>query len=496
MVWVVVVALILELGLHFVGVLWRRRRVVAPACAFVTAFAAGMLVTAHFTAFSVLLGIISLYRIFNMIRVIEERMHERYLRHSTRRTSIVLIGLQSALAAVWWAWEVWQPPAQVVWAVIAGLQLLVAFVLFAALLRRLKHTAWPVTGPHIADAGLPTITVAIPARNETDDLQECLRSVIDSNYPKLEVLVLDDCSQTARTPEIIRSFAQAGVRFVQGEEPKSTWLAKNQAYDRLLQAASGEYVVFCGVDMRFSRDSLRQLVTLTLAKHKDMLCVLPWRLEAAKGFALTQAMRYWWELVPPRRLLHRPPVLSTCWIARKDALTKAGGFAAVARTIVPEAFFARQLAASDMYSFVRASARSGIQSTKSTAAQQVTAIRTRYPQLRRRPENVCTLFLGQVLFFILLFLMVIGGAWLSVGWIAFILAVAASLLLIATYQLLSLSTRTGNWWFGLTGLLAGTVYDIGLVHYSMWRYEFAEVEWKGRNVCIPAMHVIPRLPRV
>jgi hypothetical protein len=40
------------------------------------------------------------------------------------------------------------------------------------------------------------------------------------------------------------------------------------------------------------------------------------------------------------------------------------------------------------------------------------------------------------------------------------------------------------------------VYDVGLLNYSMWQYEFNEVIWKSRNVCIPVMHVVPTLPKV
>jgi hypothetical protein len=40
------------------------------------------------------------------------------------------------------------------------------------------------------------------------------------------------------------------------------------------------------------------------------------------------------------------------------------------------------------------------------------------------------------------------------------------------------------------------LYDIALLNYSMWQYEFDEVIWKDRNVCIPVMQVIPKLPKV
>jgi hypothetical protein len=30
----------------------------------------------------------------------------------------------------------------------------------------------------------------------------------------------------------------------------------------------------------------------------------------------------------------------------------------------------------------------------------------------------------------------------------------------------------------------------------MYKYEFREVIWKERNVCVPVMHVTPHLPKI
>jgi hypothetical protein len=45
-------------------------------------------------------------------------------------------------------------------------------------------------------------------------------------------------------------------------------------------------------------------------------------------------------------------------------------------------------------------------------------------------------------------------------------------------------------------LPVAAVYDVWLLNYSMWQYEFNEVIWKGRNVCIPVMHTVPSLPKM
>ncbi len=70
---------------------------------------------------------------------------------------------------------------------------------------------------------LPSVTLAIPARNETHAIRETLTEAVASEYSRLEILVIDDCSQD-RTPQIIRDFAHDGIRFIQGTELNENWL--------------------------------------------------------------------------------------------------------------------------------------------------------------------------------------------------------------------------------------------------------------------------------
>ncbi len=489
---------LLELSLHIPGFFWKSRKVLAVLTVMVTAFATGFLVISNFNLWVCLILLVSLYRVFNCLRIVEARMNERYLHHVTLRTSLALGLLQVALVLLWAAWNNWHETGHLVWGLIAAAQLGVSLILALSTVRRLRRTAWPAKARMLSDSDAPTLTVAIPARNETEDLQACLESLVANNYPKLEILVLDDCSQTRRTPEIIRSFAHDGVRFLEGQNHNPAWQPKNQAYDHLLREATGEYVLFCGVDTRFSPDSLRQLVSVMVHKNKNMMSLLPWRaVGAERRFAVVQAMRYLWELAPPRRLFGRPPVLSTCWIAKRDELARAGGFVAVARSIIPEAHFAKVLAKKDdSYSFMRASQHLGIESTKPAKEQHDTAIRMRYPQLRRRPENVFLLSQAYGFFVLLAFVLVPAGFFVSIGVVAHCLAALAVVLYTYTYLRVVIATRTGSTWLGFVALPIGLLYDLVLLHISMWKYEFSEVDWKGRNVCIPTMHVIPHLPKL
>jgi hypothetical protein len=488
-------AAILELSVHLASRNHTLRSALAVVTLIISGLATGALAVLEPHIFGLLFAALGVYRIVNMVRVVQGRMHDRYLRVATRMTTVALMTLQLVILGAWWAWETWHTTGHMAWAMLAIAQAAVAAVFLFSTQRSLKRTAWPTKHANYSDKELPSVTVAIPARNETEDLQQCLQNIIASDYPKLEIIVLDDCSQMRRTPEIIREFAQDGVRFVQGNEPSETWLPKNEAYARLAEEASGAYILFCGVDVRFAPHSIRSMVTTMLDRNKQMLSVLPRKKREAYGhFSLIQAMRYWWELAPPRRAFRRPPVLSSCWIISEQALTKAGGFAAVARAIVPEAHFARQLVKTDAYSFLRSGGNPGIESTKGAEEQRITAMRMRYPQVHRRPEQVVMLSLWEIVFLVAPFALAVSGFWVDIGLVAHAIAALASLTLIITYMLVVVNTHVNTWWFGLVAQPLASLADIAMLHYSMWKYEFSTVDWKGRNVCIPVMHVVPHLP--
>lgn len=489
----------LELGVLLLRV-GPLQRLLAAVCVLLIIVTTAAVVWERPNGVTALAAWMSAYRLANMLRVARPRMHAKYLRRMSMQAGLWVVGLQGAVWLLWWLGSVAGVTASDIWQYMAYTAAAGAAVLLGSTLRHIRTTRPPgvaaVAAP--ASAGLPTLTVAIPARNETDDLDACLDSLIASNYPKLEILVLDDCSQNRRTPEIIRGYAHGGVRFLQGSAADENWLAKNHAYQQLLDVANGELILFCGVDVRFGPDSLRQLVAGMLHKNKTMVSVMPHSevpfLFHGPGSTLLQPMRYAWELALPRRLFGRPPVLSTCWLARRDLLLAAGGFGAVSRSIVPESYFARTSAIHDGYSFMRGSARIGLTSAKTTAEQRETAVRTRYPQVHRRIDLVMILTFAEVGGTLLPYSLLAAGlaGWLPLS--ATLAAAAAVLMLTTAYT--AIVTVTYRAWLAraLVALPAAVIADLVLLHYSMIAYEFFAVLWKGRNVCVPVMRVVSRLP--
>ncbi|NBW28988.1 glycosyltransferase family 2 protein [bacterium] len=335
---------------------------------------------------------------------------------------------------------------------------------------------------------LPTISVLVPARNETNDLLRCLDSIARSDYPKMEVIVLDDCSTELKTPQIIGDFAQQGMKFIAGSEPEKEWTAKNWAYQQLVEASSGEYLIFLGVDVIVKPDSFTKLISTISSQKKKMISLIP--INVFKnfdiGYYLNQPMRYLIELILPNSIIKSAPAISTLWAIDRKAFNKLGGMKSVERTVMPEKYFARELSKENSYLFAASDKTLGIYSDKSRADQKDTSIRLTYPTLRKRPEVVSIFILLFSLSAIMPFISLLVGIINSNIYI-FIFGLINILVLIFSVAMVNyLAYRR----IGIVDSLIAPVsllYTAGIAFRSMYDYEYSEVNWKKRNVCIPVM---------
>lgn len=140
------------------------------------------------------------------------------------------------------------------------------------------------------DESLPRISVLVPARNEEDNIEPCVRSLLSLNYPNFEVLVLDD-SSTDSTYEILCRLRDQDhrLRILVGAALPDGWCGKPYGCWQLAHAAEGEYLLFTDADCVFAPDSL--LFSLgALQEHDADLVSLAPSLES-RGF--------WEQLVLP-----------------------------------------------------------------------------------------------------------------------------------------------------------------------------------------------------
>lgn len=90
----------------------------------------------------------------------------------------------------------------------------------------------------------PLISVIIPTFNRAKMVCDCVKSVLATNYPAVEVIVVDDCSTEDVSGELMRTVASSVVTCVR--TPKNLMVAG--ARNLGAQKASGEYLVFLDND--------------------------------------------------------------------------------------------------------------------------------------------------------------------------------------------------------------------------------------------------------
>ena len=138
----------------------------------------------------------------------------------------------------------------------------------------------------------PLVSVLVPARNEEQNIQKCLRSLLAQDYPHLEILVWDDCS-TDRTREILASIQDVRFRWMKGTEPPPGWLGKSWACYNLAQKAQGEILVFTDADTWHEPSSLSRVVEVMYHEHLDALSGVAKEVTVTWGEKLTVPFMVW-----------------------------------------------------------------------------------------------------------------------------------------------------------------------------------------------------------
>jgi glycosyltransferase involved in cell wall biosynthesis len=123
-----------------------------------------------------------------------------------------------------------------------------------------------------ADAQCPGISIVFAARDEEEKLPGALATLMEIDYPNLEVVAADDRSKDS-TGRILDEFAaaHARLRVVHVAELPGSWLGKPHAVQKAYEASKGEWLLFTDADVRFQSDALRRAISLAKAGNLDHL---------------------------------------------------------------------------------------------------------------------------------------------------------------------------------------------------------------------------------
>jgi cellulose synthase/poly-beta-1,6-N-acetylglucosamine synthase-like glycosyltransferase len=107
------------------------------------------------------------------------------------------------------------------------------------------------------DAEGPSVSFIITAYNEAGRISRKIENTINQTYPKekFEIIVASDCSSD-NTDEIVRGFADHGVRLIRAPERKG----KEHAQMHAVKAARGDILIFSDVATVLKPDAIQRIV--------------------------------------------------------------------------------------------------------------------------------------------------------------------------------------------------------------------------------------------
>jgi chlorobactene glucosyltransferase len=205
---------------------------------------------------------------------------------------------------------------------------------------------WP--RPRRAPGEAFDVSVLIPARDEADNIEGCVRAALATGAR--EVVVYDDGSTDA-TPAILARLAAETprLRVLRGGPLPAGWVGKPHACHQLAQAAQGELLLFVDADVRLEPEGPARLSALAQRLSAAVLTAVPRQRMVTLPERLILPLLHltyvsWFPLVltylspDPRFLAANGQLL---WVRRR-ALASIGGFAAIRDAVVDDMALCRR----------------------------------------------------------------------------------------------------------------------------------------------------------
>ena len=124
----------------------------------------------------------------------------------------------------------------------------------------------------------PKVSLLVAAKDEQDNIEACVTSLLAQDYPDMEVIAINDRSRD-RTPAILDSLqSRNGHAYtaLHVSELRDGWFGKNNAMHEGVQQATGEWLCFTDADCRqISDKTISVAVGFAVENNIDLLSVLP-----------------------------------------------------------------------------------------------------------------------------------------------------------------------------------------------------------------------------
>lgn len=224
------------------------------------------------------------------------------------------------------------------WSLLAGAWPWIVFPLVALWRTRGSRTLGDASPEVPDDDRTPLVSVIVPARDEAHNVGRCVRSLLATRYPRLEVFVVDDHS-TDGTGDLARRAAadDPRVRVVVPPPLPAGWMGKQWACAAGARLARGALFCFADADTAHAPDLLARAVNAMRDGDAALLSVVGrqelggfWERAVQPLVLAVLAARYGGtERVTRSRRVEDKVANGQCLLVTRDAYAVAGGHAAV-----------------------------------------------------------------------------------------------------------------------------------------------------------------------
>ncbi len=203
----------------------------------------------------------------------------------------------------------------------------------------------------MAPPDAPLVSVVIPARNEEVNIKRCATSVLTADYPRLEVIVVDDYSSD-RTREIARALAagDSRLRVIENAPLPEGWFGKQWACRTGAEESSGQIILFADADTVHSSDLVTRSINAMHRRGADLFTVA----------GRQEIVTFWEKLVQPQifemmairfggseamtRSRHVSSKIANgqCIFVRRDVYDELGGHALVKSHVADDMMMAQR----------------------------------------------------------------------------------------------------------------------------------------------------------
>lgn len=120
---------------------------------------------------------------------------------------------------------------------------------------------------------LPSVSVIFSALNEEKMLENSINALLNLNYPKLEIIAVNDRStdNTGRIMEKFQHHPRFKAKHIQ--QLSKGWLGKNHALHIASQSATGEWLLFTDADVLMKSQTVSKAMSYALDHQLDHLTI-------------------------------------------------------------------------------------------------------------------------------------------------------------------------------------------------------------------------------